>query len=115
MIKPISFTGVKQNSTTNPSQNAKNSDFLAGFNKYIKNSSDLNDTIQVPRTIFKGYLAFFTSTTLLTLGGFCKKSKKISTGFNIFSAVAALYGTYAFVRPYLLRQTPKDISKCNKN
>src|SRR5574344_1673766 len=104
MIKPISFTGVKQNSTTNPSQNAKNSDFLAGFNKYIKNSSDLNDTIQVPRTIFKGYLAFFTSTTILALGGFCKKNKYIYGAMNIMSSLLALYGTFAFVRPYLFRQ-----------
>ena len=71
----------------------------------------MNDTIKVPRTIFKGYLAFFTSTTLMALGGFCKKGKFMAKTFNISSALAALYGTYAFVRPYLFRQSANPVQQ----
>lgn len=83
---------------------------LDKFETSIRNSADLNDTIKVPRTIFKGYLAFMVSTTLVTLAGFMnKKFKKTSMALNIASAGIALWGTYSFVRPYLLR-APRENS-----
>lgn len=84
----------------------KKKEFLDKFETGVKNSSDLNDTIKVPRTIFKGYLAFMVSTTLVTLASFAKdKSKVLPKATNIASAMIALWGTYCFVRPYLLRQS----------
>lgn len=84
-----------------PSQKRK---LLDKFETSIRNSADMNDTLQVPRTIFKGYLAFMVSTTVVTLASFLNaKHKNLKTGMNVFSALTALYGTYSFVRPYLIK------------
>lgn len=72
--------------------------------EHIKNSADMNDTVKVPRTIFKGYLSFMIGTSLLTLGGLAKKIKPLSTGLTALGTLTAMYGTYSFVRPYLLKE-----------
>ena len=69
----ISF-GTKQLKTEKkPEKEDKR--ILSNIDKYVKNSADMNDTITVPRTIFKGYLGVMAGTTLLTLGGLMKNPK----------------------------------------
>lgn len=81
-------------------------DFLNKFETGIRNSADLNDTVQVPRTIFKGYMAFMVSTTLVTLASFAKdKTKFAPKAANVSAALIALWGSYSFARPYLLRNS----------
>ena len=94
---------------TNVVQNpAKKAGLLDKFETSIRNSADVNDTIKVPRTIFKGYLSIMTGTTLITLAMLAKnKYKNLSNSLSILSAGLMLFGTYSFVRPYLLK-TPKD-------
>lgn len=97
----------KATNETEPTQHAK-AGFLDKFETSIRNSADLNDTIKVPRTIFKGYLAFMASTTLVTLASFAKtKYPKSATVMNTISAGLALWGTYSFVRPYIIK-TPQQ-------
>lgn len=75
---------------------------LDKFETEVKNSADMNDTIRIPRTIFKGYLAFTASTSFLTVAMLAaKKHPKLSAAFNILSAASIIYGTFSFVRPYL--------------
>lgn len=82
----------------------KNSGFLSKFETGIRNSADMNDTLKVPRTIFKGYLAFMVSTTMVTLASFINpKHNKIKNCTNIAASLLALYGTYSFVRPYVIK------------
>lgn len=77
--------------------------FLDRFHTYAKNSADMNDTIVVPRTIFKGYLGIMAGTTLITLGGVVKKPQKLSKALTISGLLASLYGTWAFVRPFIIK------------
>lgn len=82
----------------------KQRSLLDKFETEVRNSADMSDTLQVPRTIFKGYLAFMVSTTMVTLASFINaKHAKLKKGINISSALLALYGTYSFVRPYLIK------------
>jgi len=77
---------------------------LDKFETSIRNSADLNDTVKVPRTIFKGYLAIMTGSTLISVAMLAQnKCKKISNALNILSAGLMIFGTYSFVRPYLLK------------
>ena len=88
-------------------QQKKQTGFLEKFHEKTKNASDLNDTILVPRTIFKGYLGIMAGTTLATLGSLVgTKLPKISKALSITGAISALYGTYAFVRPYIIKDAP---------
>ena len=85
----------------------KRQSFLDKFHTAAKNSADMTDTIVVPRTIFKGYLGIMTGTTLLTVGGLlAQKMAKTSKVLSIAGLATSLYGTYAFVRPFIIKDTP---------
>ena len=92
----------------------KKSSILNKFQTEIKNSADMNDTLEVPRTIFKGYLAFTASTAMSAVAAFTKKLPKVSGFFSALSAMTALWGTYSFVRPYLFTNTDLGIKKSDK-
>lgn len=77
--------------------------FLDKFHTKTKNSADMTDTIVVPRTIFKGYLGIMTGTTLVTLGGLAQKKPKLNKTLMTSGLLASLYGTWAFVRPFIIR------------
>ncbi len=81
----------------------KKHDFLSQFHEKAKNSADMTDTILVPRTIFKGYLGIMTGTTLLTLGSLINKYKKLAKTVSIAGVLTSMYGTYAFVRPFIIK------------
>ena len=88
--------------------NGKKETFLEKFHSFTKNSADMTDTILVPRTIFKGYLGIMTGTTLVTLGGLVNKTKhpKLFKGTMAAGLLTSLYGTYAFVRPFIIKDAP---------
>lgn len=104
----MNITKISTNSFTSSSpQEAttkKNpTDFLKIFHDKVKNSADMTDSILVPRTIFKGYLGIMTGTTLLTLSSLSGKHPKISKPLGILGALTSLYGTWAFVRPFIVK------------
>lgn len=80
---------------------------LDKFHTKIKNSADMTDTLVVPRTIFKGYLGIMTGTTLVTLAGLVNKAKhpKVFKGTMAAGLLSSFYGTWAFVRPYIIKDT----------
>ena len=95
----------------NSSSNNKKA-ILEKFHEKTKNLSDMNDTILVPRTIFKGYLSIMTGTTLVTLGSLLSsKFNKFSKILSVTGLLSSLYGTYAFVRPYIIKDAPGVLHK----
>ena len=80
--------------------------FTDKFITHTKNAADMNDTVVVPRTIFKGYLGFMAGTTLTALGGLAKNKKWLSYPLNIAGILTCLYGTWAFVRPFVVKDAP---------
>ncbi len=80
--------------------------FTDKFIAHTKNAADMNDTVVVPRTIFKGYLGFMVGTTLTALGGLAKNKKWLSYPLNIAGLISCLYGTWAFVRPFVVKDAP---------
>ena len=97
------------NFSANNSQEKK-SDFLSKFHENARNQADMTDTVVVPRTIFKGYLGFMAGTTLTSIGALLKNHPKISKTFNIVGLLTCLYGTYSFVRPFII----KDVKGVDK-
>ena len=81
---------------------------LDKIHTHTKNTADMTDTIVVPRTIFKGYLGVMTGTTLVTLAGVLgnQKHPKIFKGTMFAGLLASMYGTWAFVRPFVLKDAP---------
>lgn len=72
------------------------------------NPKDLNDTVHVPRTIFKGYLSFMMGNTALTLGGLIgNKMPKLSKGLAILGTLICAVGTFEFVKPFMVKEKPK--------
>ena len=91
--------------TTQSKQPNGKTGFLEGFYNYSRNNADMTDAIMVPRTIFKGYLGIMTGTTLITLGSVLNKYSKVSKTLSISGLLASLYGTWAFVRPFIIKDT----------
>lgn len=102
------FTNALDNKTeTNPVKNPpKKNDFLSKFETNIINSADLNDTVQVPRTIFKGYLAFMAGSALATLTLVTKGALKII--LSVASAGLIVLGTFNFVKPYIIKNAEEN-------
>jgi len=90
-------------SNSQTQQTGQKHDMLNLFYEKALNQADMTDTLLVPRTIFKGYLGIMTGTTLITLGGVLKRFSRLSKTLTFTGLLASLYGTYAFVRPYILR------------
>lgn len=91
----------------NSNSKKKENSFLERFYTGVKNSADMTDTLIVPRTIFKGYLGIMTGTTLITAGSLiASRFSKLGKGLSLAGLFASLYGTYAFVRPYILKDAP---------
>ncbi len=101
----MKIAGITNYPRFNGNQNTKKDTFLDKLHTYAKNSADMNDTIVVARTIFKGYLGIMTGTTLVTLGGLVNKTKhpKLFKGTMAAGLLTSLYGTYAFVRPFIIK------------
>ena len=83
--------------------NYYNRDLLSKFHENTKNSADMTDTVVVPRTIFKGYLAIMTGTTFVTLGSALAQYPRLSSCLRVGGLLTSLYGTWAFVRPYVVK------------
>lgn len=102
-INKISFGNKQQYKQTNNKN--KSNDILEKFYTNCRNSADMTDSILVPRTIFKGYLGIMAGTSLLTLGSILSNYKKISKSFSILGTITSLYGTWAFVRPFIIKDS----------
>lgn len=109
----MKITSIINTTYFNGVQQEQKETFLDKFHSCAKNSADLTDTILVPRTIFKGYLGIMTGTTLVTLGGLINRVKhpKLFKGTMGAGLLASLYGTYAFVRPFIIKDTPGVATK----
>lgn len=77
-------------------------DVLDFLSEKVVNKNDLNDMVTTPRAIFKGYLCFTAGTAVNTIASFIKK-EKIANPLKILGCIVSLYGTYNFVKPYLIR------------
>ncbi len=96
-------------SKINPNVSFKNEPqklkFTDKFYANTRNSADMNDTVVVPRTIFKGYLGFMAGTTMTALSSLAKNSA-IKKTLNAAGLITCLYGTWAFVRPFVVKDAP---------
>lgn len=100
-LNTYSFKGTERN---------KRGSFLDKIYENTKNSSDMTDTIVVPRTIFKGYLGIMAGTTVMTIGGLLNKHPKTSKTLTAAGLLTSLYGTWAFVRPFIIKDA-KGVEK----
>lgn len=87
-------------------------DILDIFSEKVVNKRDITDTVTVPRAIFKGYLCFTAGTTINAIAGMMKKSG-FSKYLGIAGSLVAIYGTFNFVKPFLIKEN-KEKSQPNK-
>ena len=109
-ISKINNLKFGADSVENKKEKPKN--LIDRMNGYARNSRDMNDTVVVPRTIFKGYLSFMIGTSILTLASLMKPEKIFTKALKAIATCTTLFGTYAFVRPYVY--SDKKQEKSNK-
>lgn len=100
--------------STNSIQSKKDEykpDVLDFLSEKVVNKNDLNDMVKTPRAIFKGYLCFTVGTTINAISSLIK-NEKVKKGLAIAGSLTSIYGTYNFVKPYLIRN--KELTKNEK-
>lgn len=85
-------------------------DVLDILSEKVVNKNDLNDMVTTPRAIFKGYLCFTTGTAINAISALIKNDK-VKKGLAIAGSLISVYGTYNFVKPYLIKG---DLTKSEK-
>lgn len=96
--------------TPAPAQKQKAPSIFDKLSTNIKNSRDVNDTVTVPRCIFKGYLCFMLGTSSSSIASIAKNNLKktgkyLSPILNTLGIGLSAYGTYNFVKPYLFKNS----------
>ncbi len=86
-------------------------DVLDILSEKVVNQNDLNDMVKTPRAIFKGYLCFTVGTTINAISSLIKNDK-VKKGLAIAGSLTSIYGTYNFVKPYLIRN--KELTNSEK-
>ena len=77
----------------------------------IINNRDLNDTVTIPRHLFKGYFCLTVGTTINAISGMLK-NKNVSKSMTIAGSLISILGTYNFVKPFL--KPKKELTKAEK-
>ncbi len=103
-IKQSKFEYKKKDNNIQTSQIGYKKDVLDILSEKVVNKNDLKDMVTTPRAIFKGYLCFTAGTAINTIGSIIKK-EKISNPLKIIGTIISIYGTYNFVKPYLIRNS----------
>lgn len=83
-------------------------DIVDFISKKAINPKDVNDTVTMPRAIFKGYLCFTAGTAINAIGGMLKndKAKKF---LAIVGSLISILGTFNFVKPFLHKEELQNI------
>ena len=85
-------------------------DIIDFISKKVINPKDVNDTVTMPRAIFKGYMCFTAGTAINAIGGMLKNdvAKKF---LGIAGTLISIVGTFNFVKPFLYKETEKPVDK----
>ena len=110
---PSSAESVKRSNTTPVIKTENKKDILDIFNEKVANRKDITDTVTMPRAIFKGYLCFTAGTAINAIAGMIKKGTA-SKVLSIAGSLTAIYGTFNFVKPFLLKNNKEDLTKNEK-
>lgn len=102
---------VKSTNSIPPKKDEYKPDVLDFLSEKVVNKNDLNDMVKTPRAIFKGYLCFTVGTTINAISSLIK-NEKVKKGLAIAGSLTSIYGTYNFVKPYLIRN--KELTKNEK-
>lgn len=112
-ISAINSVSMKGTQDIKPQPQEKQQKFTDKFQTKLKNSADMSDCITVPRTIFKGYLGIMAGTSALTAGSFVK-NPAMKKGLSLTGVALSMYGTWSFVRPYILKGSVPTVNLNNK-
>lgn len=78
-------------------------DVLDILSEKVVNRRDITDTVTIPRAIFKGYLCFTVGTAINAIAGMLNQGR-ITKGMNIAGSLISIYGTYNFVKGFLVKE-----------
>lgn len=78
-------------------------DILDILSEKVVNRRDITDTVTIPRAIFKGYLCFTVGTAINAIAGMLQQGK-LTKGMNIAGSLISIYGTYNFVKSFLVKE-----------
>ena len=98
---------VKETAKTAPAVTLESKpDVIDFISKKAINPKDVNDTVTMPRAIFKGYLCFTVGTAINAIGGMLKNANA-KKALGIAGTLISIVGTFNFVKPFLHKDSEK--------
>lgn len=82
-------------------------DIIDFISKKAINPKDVNDTVTMPRAIFKGYLCFTAGTAINAIAGMLKNANA-KKALGIAGSLISILGTFNFVKPFLHKEEPQN-------
>ena len=82
-------------------------DIIDFISKKAINPKDVNDTVTMPRAIFKGYLCFTAGTAINAIAGMLKNANA-KKALGIAGSLISILGTFNFVKPFLHKKEPQN-------
>ena len=110
---PSTAEKVKQYNPAPVIKTESKKDFLDIFSEKVANRKDITDTVVVPRAIFKGYLCFTAGTAINAIAGMIKKGT-VSKVLGIAGSLTAIYGTFNFVKPFIIKEKKENLTEGEK-
>lgn len=84
----------------------KKDEFIDKMLKKVKNPSDINDTVNVPRGIFKAYICLMSGTGLSSIAGLLpKKAAIVKTPLSIIGALLGILSAFYFAKPFIIKDS----------
>ncbi len=82
-------------------------DIIDFISKKAIDPKDVNDTVTMPRAIFKGYLCFTAGTAINAIAGMLKNANA-KKALGIAGSLISILGTFNFVKPFLHKEEPQN-------
>ena len=113
LLSIYSTSSERANTTVQTNkQTVRKKDIIDIVSDKFSSKKDVYDTVTMPRAIFKGYLCFTAGTAINAIAGMLKKTN-LSKALGITSSLISIYGTYNFVKPFLVRNN-ENLTKKEK-
>lgn len=102
--------------TPQPKNDERKPEFIDKLMAKVKNPSDVNDCVAVPRGIFKAYMFIMGGMALLGISGALpQKLKKTKMGLNIAGNVLNFISAIFFAKPFFVKSLSPTVKQEDYN
>ena len=103
---------ISQSPNFYSTQNTQKREFIDVITDNVRNPSDVNDCVAVPRGIFKAYIYLMGGSALMSIANFLpQKAQYAKRGLNILGAILGFISAIYFAKPFALKGLSQTVQR----